>query len=63
MVFLTRGNLNSFGYNKIIHFLWNMAAKRKFISQTELEELLKNFIDNLSDDSVNEYSSDYDDSK
>lgn len=40
-----------------------MAAKRKFISQTELEELLKNFIDNLSDDSVNEYSSDYDDSK
>lgn len=40
-----------------------MAAQRKFISQTELEELLKNFIDNLSDDSVNEYSSDYDDSK
>ena len=40
-----------------------MAAQRKFISQTELEELLKNFIDNLSDDSVNEYSFDYDDSK
>lgn len=40
-----------------------MATQRKFISQTELEELLKNFIDNLSDDSVNEYSSDYDDSK
>ena len=40
-----------------------MAAQKKFISQTEQEELLKKFIDNLSDDSVNEYSSDSDDSK
>ena len=40
-----------------------MAVQRKFINQIELEKLLKNFIDNLSEDSVNEYSSDYDDSK
>ena len=40
-----------------------MAVQKKFISQTEHEELLKKFIDNLSDDSVNEYSFDSDDSK
>ena len=40
-----------------------MAAQRKFISQIEQEELLKIFINNLSDDSVNEYSSDSNDSK
>ena len=40
-----------------------MAAQRKFISQIGQEELLKNFINNLSNDFVNEYSSDSDDSK
>ena len=39
-----------------------MAAQRKFINQIEQEKRLKNFIHNLSDDSVNEYLFDSDDS-
>ena len=38
-----------------------MTAQTKFISQIKHKELLKNFIDNLSDNPVNEYSSYSDD--
>ena len=36
-------------------------SQTKFISQIKHKELLKNFIDNLSDNPVNEYSSYSDD--
>ena len=63
LVGFCQAEISSFGHNENSQFLWNMAAQRKFVSQTEQEELLKNFINNLSDDSVNEYSSESDDSK